>query len=283
MTMLGVWMTAGPTAGLAAGSGTLDGAVYLDMDGDSVFGPAEPGLAGIRVTLGGAGGTRTALTDEHGLYHFADLPDGSYEVTIDPGSQWSAVGLPDYRGLPVAGTTLAEVNFGLRRAQPAVTAARSEAAGAAAGPTAAPSALRDGPAAAYAGLSPVLGAALSLLSESEAEPDAPPAATGETTDRSPSAPPAVGGAGVAAVATPRTAATGPVIPAAFPELGEEVAAAEAGGRTDGPAETAGMATLPRTGLRDWPETGGLAALAMLLLGGCGLVGRVVEQRHASHP
>ncbi len=72
--------------------GSLGDRVWLDINGDGIQDPAEPGLEGIIVSISGKGldgisGTaddisREATTDANGNYLFTDLPLGDYSVWI---------------------------------------------------------------------------------------------------------------------------------------------------------------------------------------------------------
>ncbi len=56
--------------GTAAGQARISGTVFLDENGDGAHDPGEPGVAGVRVLVGG----RIATTDAHGRYTLDDLP-----------------------------------------------------------------------------------------------------------------------------------------------------------------------------------------------------------------
>ncbi|QEL14097.1 DUF11 domain-containing protein [Limnoglobus roseus] len=80
------------------GTGVLGDRVWIDANGDGVQGSAaqEPGLPGVGLTLTyfGQDGifgtaddiTTTAVTGSTGMYTLANLPAGSFRVTIDPAS-----------------------------------------------------------------------------------------------------------------------------------------------------------------------------------------------------
>ena len=59
---------------VVGGAGGIDGVVTEKKSGEK--------LAGVTVIATGAGGTQTAITDEHGAYTIADLPGGKYTVTF---------------------------------------------------------------------------------------------------------------------------------------------------------------------------------------------------------
>ncbi len=60
--------------------------VWLDVDGDGLQDPAEPGIAGVVVTLldSGGGTVGTTTTDADGEYYFDIDPHTTYTVTFDP-------------------------------------------------------------------------------------------------------------------------------------------------------------------------------------------------------
>ena len=98
----------------AATTGAIGDRVWNDADGDGRQDPAEAGIAGVTVTLTGAGadglfGTgddptaQTRTTDAAGNYVFDDLPKGVYSVAISPvtlpgGVTWTQTGDPDLGG-----------------------------------------------------------------------------------------------------------------------------------------------------------------------------------------
>ncbi len=115
----------------ATGDSVLSGCVFLDMDGDRLHGTAEIGVPGVLITLTGtdtsaASVSRTALTQSDGLYSFADLPSGTYELTesqpqalLDGDDSTSADGAvtndDQFTNLVVGdGEELSENNFGER-------------------------------------------------------------------------------------------------------------------------------------------------------------------------
>jgi uncharacterized repeat protein (TIGR01451 family) len=71
------------------GSGSIGDRVWLDVDGDGVQDPGEPGVGGLTVTLTGTGPdgtpfTLTTTTDASGNYVFDNLPPGDYTITVTP-------------------------------------------------------------------------------------------------------------------------------------------------------------------------------------------------------
>ncbi len=65
--------------------GSIGDLVWLDTNGDGLIDAGEPGIEGIEVTLVGQSGSMTATTDAAGMYTFAELPLGAYDVTVGAG------------------------------------------------------------------------------------------------------------------------------------------------------------------------------------------------------
>ncbi|MGB8861559.1 MAG: SdrD B-like domain-containing protein [Ilumatobacteraceae bacterium] len=70
------------------GSGSIGDTIWLDLDGDGMQDPGEPGIPGVDVTLTytGPGGTQiviTVTTDASGGYLFPNLPEGTFTVAVD--------------------------------------------------------------------------------------------------------------------------------------------------------------------------------------------------------
>ena len=65
--------------------GSIGDKVWLDTNGDGVVDAGESGIEGIEVTLVSQNGTVTTTTDADGMYVFADLPLGAYDVTVGAG------------------------------------------------------------------------------------------------------------------------------------------------------------------------------------------------------
>lgn len=84
-----------------AGTGSVEGGLWWDLDGDAIEDVSEPGLSSTAVTLIWAGFdgifasgdelTDTATTTSSGSYAFASLPPGEYEILVDEGSLPSGV------------------------------------------------------------------------------------------------------------------------------------------------------------------------------------------------
>ncbi len=99
-----------------AGSGTIGDFVWLDRNGDGSQDPTEPGITGVPVELtwpgedgvlgGGDDELFLATTDGDGLYTFANMPPGEYQVTILGGLPTAAPGTFDEDGGNDATTVL---------------------------------------------------------------------------------------------------------------------------------------------------------------------------------
>ncbi len=65
--------------------GSIGDTVWFDTDGNGVQDAGEAGIAGVRVflTIPGTAGALEATTDANGLYRFAGLAAGAYDVTVD--------------------------------------------------------------------------------------------------------------------------------------------------------------------------------------------------------
>jgi hypothetical protein len=66
----------------AAPSGVIGDRIWNDANGNGVQDGGEPGVAGVRVSLSGPGGPRTAVTDASGRYQFTGLAAGTYTVSF---------------------------------------------------------------------------------------------------------------------------------------------------------------------------------------------------------
>ncbi|RME80366.1 MAG: DUF11 domain-containing protein [Caldilineae bacterium] len=71
--------------------GTIGDRVWLDLDADGLQDSGEPGIAGVQLNLRQGGNLITSTTTgPDGIYTFLDVPDGVYEVEVDP-SNFSGV------------------------------------------------------------------------------------------------------------------------------------------------------------------------------------------------
>ncbi|NOK83600.1 MAG: hypothetical protein GFH27_549305n176 [Chloroflexi bacterium AL-W] len=80
----------------SANTASIGDRLWIDLNGDGVQDPNEPGLPGVAVLLtwygpdgvpgGGDDVTYTQTTDDNGTYNFTDLPAGEYHIDIDPSS-----------------------------------------------------------------------------------------------------------------------------------------------------------------------------------------------------
>ena len=69
----------------AAGTGSAEIGDYVwkDLNQNGIQETGEPGIPGVTVTLTNAFGSPvTTTTDANGLYHFLNLPPGTYTVTV---------------------------------------------------------------------------------------------------------------------------------------------------------------------------------------------------------
>ncbi len=66
------------------GGSTIGDRIWLDVDGDGVEDPGEPGIPGVTVTLldGSGNVIATDITDDSGSYSFPGLSDGLYTVVV---------------------------------------------------------------------------------------------------------------------------------------------------------------------------------------------------------
>ncbi len=109
---------------------TLSGTVYIDNNGNGVYGSGDTGVSGVTVTLSGTTDTGvvitplTAVTSSTGAYSFSGLVPGVYSVsepsptgytleTANVGSVGGAAGLGFTSGIPLNSNTAAvNYNFG---------------------------------------------------------------------------------------------------------------------------------------------------------------------------
>jgi hypothetical protein len=72
-------------AGIVTPPNVIGHRVWFDRHGDGIDDPGDPGVGGIKTTLVNAAGTTIAstATDSHGMYRFANVPDGGYRVCFD--------------------------------------------------------------------------------------------------------------------------------------------------------------------------------------------------------
>lgn len=111
---------------------TLSGRVYFDANRDGVGQNSEAGIRAVTVTLTGTPTgastpiTRTTTTDDQGRYSFADVPAGTYNVTVDnpndytfqasnPGSTGGTAGTRQIVAIPLATTPSTANDVGFTR------------------------------------------------------------------------------------------------------------------------------------------------------------------------
>ena len=103
----------------AKGSGSVDGHVFDDVDGDGLFSAGEPGLSGIRVRLEetGEGGSSASRSSAGGRFAFGAVPAGRYSVAVEPPPGYRVSTTERFAQVLVGqGTTAVALNFGLRPA-----------------------------------------------------------------------------------------------------------------------------------------------------------------------
>ena len=76
--------------GVRAGTGSIGGTAFMDLDRDGIRDPDEDALAGDKILLMDSSGItiRNALTDAAGGFSFADLAQGHYTVRYSPQDWW---------------------------------------------------------------------------------------------------------------------------------------------------------------------------------------------------
>lgn len=85
--------------GMTCGSGSVQGMIWNDRNGNGQLDPGEPGIPGLQVTLSSStsrrvqpDGARVTVTDDSGAFAFDRVADGSYPLTIvDPLGSWPTV------------------------------------------------------------------------------------------------------------------------------------------------------------------------------------------------
>lgn len=95
-------------------SGAIEGYVFQDDDGDGILDPEEYGVMAVTVRLVGDGTESSVLTDSSGLYRFEDLPEGTYDILVEPGMVWSIVGRSVFEGVTIEDEELSGLDFGIR-------------------------------------------------------------------------------------------------------------------------------------------------------------------------
>ncbi|HKD11718.1 MAG TPA: SdrD B-like domain-containing protein, partial [Thermoanaerobaculia bacterium] len=101
-----VTVTSAPVTGLlfgnqaiAAGTGSISGIKYFDIDANGVVNmPPDRPLEGVTISLTDASGhTQTAVSAADGTFQFSNLPAGTYTLseTIPPGFAQTFPGAPD--------------------------------------------------------------------------------------------------------------------------------------------------------------------------------------------
>lgn len=69
--------------------GYIKGFACIDLNGNGKVDPDDPGLNDVRVYLGGGGLQLSQVTPGNGSFSFDGLGPGSYDVFVNPGSEWT--------------------------------------------------------------------------------------------------------------------------------------------------------------------------------------------------
>jgi hypothetical protein len=85
--------------GMTCGSGSVQGMIWNDRNGNGQLDPDEPGISGLEVTLSSStsprvrpDGARVTVTDDSGAFAFDRVADGGYQlIIVDPLGAWPAV------------------------------------------------------------------------------------------------------------------------------------------------------------------------------------------------
>ncbi|MCP5426278.1 MAG: carboxypeptidase regulatory-like domain-containing protein, partial [Gammaproteobacteria bacterium] len=87
---------------LSAPPASVNGTIWLDVDGDGVLDIGEPGISGVSVELLDNGGNvlATTTTDANGQYHFGDLDAGDYFVQVPTSEDDAGAPLEHLIGAP---------------------------------------------------------------------------------------------------------------------------------------------------------------------------------------
>jgi hypothetical protein len=104
--------TAAPPAAGPSGAGEVRGLVYIDLEQDGVLAADDPGLGPVVVRVTGEGRSAEVTTPIAGTFTFANLPAGTYVVTVavPNGYRLTTAGS---REVAVAGGVTMGVDFGL--------------------------------------------------------------------------------------------------------------------------------------------------------------------------
>ena len=85
--------------GMTCGSGSVQGMIWNDRNGNGQLDPGEPGIPGLQVTLSSStilqvqpDGARVTVTDDSGGFAFDRVADGGYQlIIVDPLGSWPTV------------------------------------------------------------------------------------------------------------------------------------------------------------------------------------------------
>jgi hypothetical protein len=123
--------TVEPTAGPPGRGpfGTIKGVAFVDANQNGRLDPTERRLAGVRIFLSGGGVQVAKNTEATGVYEFAGLGPGKYDVSVIVGPEWRHTTPQKLTNVEVRGDVVSGVDFGLveagaRPGRPAVGAPR---------------------------------------------------------------------------------------------------------------------------------------------------------------
>lgn len=85
--------------GMTCGSGSVQGMIWNDRNGNGQLDPGEPGIPGLQVTLSSStilqvqpDGARVTVTDDSGGFAFDRVADGGYQlIIVAPLGSWPTV------------------------------------------------------------------------------------------------------------------------------------------------------------------------------------------------
>jgi hypothetical protein len=94
--------------------GSIKGLAFIDLEGDGILGPNDPGLNDVGVHLVGGGLQLFQVTGSTGQFSFDGLGAGEYDVFVQPGPEWR-VTTPSRYKVKVSGNVVTGIDFGFVR------------------------------------------------------------------------------------------------------------------------------------------------------------------------
>lgn len=94
--------------------GSIKGLAFIDLEGDGILGPNDPGLNDVGVHLVGGGLQLFQITGSTGQFSFDGLGAGEYDVYVQPGPEWR-VTTPSRYKVRVSGNVVTGIDFGFVR------------------------------------------------------------------------------------------------------------------------------------------------------------------------